>query len=90
MTDSTTNPLAAVLTELGWKPETLARRLSSLAALHGRAEQVHAKTPYKWLHGAALDRGRGLARPAGRHARWEHGPANSPHPAGRRGLGAHP
>ena len=41
----------AVLTELGWKPETLARRLNSFAALQGRAERVHVKTPYKWLRG---------------------------------------
>lgn len=50
MTDST-SALAAVLTELGWKPEVLARRLNNFAALHGRGEQVHAKTPYKWLRG---------------------------------------
>jgi hypothetical protein len=43
--------LAAVLTELGWKPEVLARRLNRFATLHGRGEQVHAKTPYKWLRG---------------------------------------
>jgi len=29
----------------------LARRLNSFAALHGRSERVHAKTPYKWLLG---------------------------------------
>jgi len=52
MTDSiTTHPLAGVLTELGWAPEVLARRLNGFAALHGRGEQMHAKTPYKWLHG---------------------------------------
>ncbi|MDQ3761515.1 MAG: hypothetical protein M3460_07375 [Actinomycetota bacterium] len=52
MTDSTnTRPLAAVLVELGWKPEALARRLNSFAALQGRTERVHAKTPYKWLRG---------------------------------------
>ncbi|MGH3852983.1 MAG: tetratricopeptide repeat protein [Pseudonocardiaceae bacterium] len=50
MTDST-SALAVVLTELGWKPEVLARRLNSVAALHGRPERVHAKTPYKWLRG---------------------------------------
>ncbi|MGH3719256.1 MAG: hypothetical protein ACRDRI_10565 [Pseudonocardiaceae bacterium] len=42
---------AVVLTELGWKPEVLARRLNSVATLHGRSERVHAKTPYKWLRG---------------------------------------
>ncbi|MGH3930230.1 MAG: hypothetical protein ACRDTF_09680 [Pseudonocardiaceae bacterium] len=53
MTDSTTtHPLAAVLTELGWRPEVLARRLNGFAALHGRGERMHLKTPYKWLHGA--------------------------------------
>jgi hypothetical protein len=52
MTDSTnTSTLAVVLTELGWKPAVLARRLNSFAALHGRSERVHAKTPYKWLRG---------------------------------------
>ncbi|MGH3928173.1 MAG: hypothetical protein ACRDTT_35810, partial [Pseudonocardiaceae bacterium] len=54
MTDSTNaGPLAAVLAELGWKPEILARRLNNFAALHGRAERMHVKTPYKWLHGTA-------------------------------------
>ena len=52
MTDSTsTRPLAVVLTELGWKPEVLARQLNSFAALQGRVERMHAKTPYKWLRG---------------------------------------
>jgi tetratricopeptide (TPR) repeat protein len=52
MTDSTsTGTLAVVLTELGWKPAVLARRLNSFAALHGRSERLHAKTPYKWLRG---------------------------------------
>ncbi len=52
MTESTSiRPLAVVLTELGWKPEVLARRLNSFAALQGRVERVHAKTPYKWLRG---------------------------------------
>ena len=50
MTDSTC-PLAGVLAELGWKPEVLARRLNEVAALHGRVERVHVKTPYKWLRG---------------------------------------
>lgn len=50
MTDSP-NALTGVLTELGWKPEVLARRLNDFAALHGRAENMHPKTPYKWLHG---------------------------------------
>jgi hypothetical protein len=50
MMDST-SALVAVLTELGWKPEVLARRLNSVAAVHGRGERVHAKTPYKWLRG---------------------------------------
>ncbi|MGH3929484.1 MAG: hypothetical protein ACRDTF_05850 [Pseudonocardiaceae bacterium] len=45
------SPLAGVLTELGWKPEILARRLNGFAALHGRGEQMHVKTPYKWLGG---------------------------------------
>ncbi|MGH4025711.1 MAG: hypothetical protein ACRDRV_14140, partial [Pseudonocardiaceae bacterium] len=48
---SDANGVAAVLTELGWKPETLARRLNSFAALQGRTERVHTKTPYKWLRG---------------------------------------
>ncbi len=52
MTDSTsTRPLVVVLTELGWKPEVLARQLNSFAALQGRVERMHAKTPYKWLRG---------------------------------------
>ncbi|MBV9139389.1 MAG: hypothetical protein JO115_00430 [Pseudonocardiales bacterium] len=50
MTDSP-NALTGVLTELGWKPEALARRLNNFAALHGRCERMHPKTPYKWLHG---------------------------------------
>jgi hypothetical protein len=52
MTDSTnTGTLADLLTELGWTPAALAQRLNSFAALHGRCEQVHVKTPYKWLRG---------------------------------------
>ncbi|HKR48275.1 MAG TPA: hypothetical protein VJT72_01630 [Pseudonocardiaceae bacterium] len=52
MTDLTnTSTLARVLTELGWTPTVLARRLNSFAALHGRNERIHAKTPYKWLRG---------------------------------------
>ena len=50
MTDSTCM-LAVVLSELGWRPEVLARRLNSFAAVHGRCEKVHVKTPYKWLRG---------------------------------------
>ncbi|MBV9730089.1 MAG: hypothetical protein JO309_11935 [Pseudonocardiales bacterium] len=50
MTDSTCT-LAAVLAELGWKPEALARRLNGFAARHGRCERMHAKTPCKWLRG---------------------------------------
>ncbi|MGH3914888.1 MAG: hypothetical protein ACRDTC_15990 [Pseudonocardiaceae bacterium] len=48
---TSTSVLAAMLTELGWKPETLARRLNGFAALHGRVERMHVKTPYKWLLG---------------------------------------
>lgn len=52
MTDTTNaSMLAGVLTELGWTPAVLARRLNCFAALHGRGERVHAKTPYKWLRG---------------------------------------
>jgi hypothetical protein len=43
--------LRAALDELGWKPDSLARRLNLLAASNGRAERVHPKTPYKWLRG---------------------------------------
>jgi hypothetical protein len=43
--------LGSVLAELAWKPEQLARRLNSFATMHGRREQVHPKTPYKWLRG---------------------------------------
>ncbi|WP_405132946.1 tetratricopeptide repeat protein [Nocardia sp. NBC_01388] len=47
------NPqLAASLRELGWSPETLARRLIDHAALNGHCElRVHEKTPYKWIRG---------------------------------------
>ncbi|MFN2496916.1 MAG: hypothetical protein ABR608_13565, partial [Pseudonocardiaceae bacterium] len=52
MTETTSaSPLAEVLAELGWTPEVLGRRLNSFAVLQGRAERVHAKTPYKWLRG---------------------------------------
>ncbi|MGH3913028.1 MAG: hypothetical protein ACRDTC_06415 [Pseudonocardiaceae bacterium] len=47
------HPLVCLLTELGWKPEVLARRLNGFAALYGRNERMHLKTPYKWLHGTA-------------------------------------
>jgi len=43
--------LGALLDELGWRPEHLARRLNDFAAMHGRPERVHVKTPYKWLGG---------------------------------------
>jgi len=46
-----TTPLAAVLQDLGWRPEELARRFNAFAAGQGRAERVHLKTPYKWLRG---------------------------------------
>ncbi|MGN2638999.1 tetratricopeptide repeat protein [Nocardia takedensis] len=45
------SPLAAPLAQLGWRPETLARKLIEFAALNGRREYLHAKTPYKWLLG---------------------------------------
>ncbi|MGH4016559.1 MAG: tetratricopeptide repeat protein [Pseudonocardiaceae bacterium] len=51
MDSTNTCPLAVVLAELGWKPEVLARRLNGFAAVQGRVERVHAKTPYKWLRG---------------------------------------
>ncbi|WP_158682389.1 hypothetical protein [Nocardia cyriacigeorgica] len=44
--------LATLLSELGWRPETFARKLSEHAQLHGRRASVHPKTPYKWLAGA--------------------------------------
>jgi hypothetical protein len=43
--------LTALLGELGWKPEILARRLNAFAVLQGHRERVHPKTPYKWLRG---------------------------------------
>ncbi len=44
--------LAATLKELGWRPETLARKLIEHAVLHGHRElHVHEKTPYKWIRG---------------------------------------
>lgn len=43
--------LAASLKELGWRPETLARKLVEHAAFHGRRERIHEKTPYKWIRG---------------------------------------
>ncbi|MGH4022668.1 MAG: hypothetical protein ACRDT0_26210 [Pseudonocardiaceae bacterium] len=48
---TSTSTLPAVLAELGWTPEELARRLNDLAVLHGRGERLHVKTPYKWLRG---------------------------------------
>lgn len=44
--------LAMLLAELGWRPETFARRLGEHAVLHGRRDHIHPKTPYKWLAGA--------------------------------------
>ncbi|MGH3916458.1 MAG: hypothetical protein ACRDTC_24065, partial [Pseudonocardiaceae bacterium] len=53
MTDlPSASPLDAVLAELGWKPEALARRLNTFAALHGRVERLHLKTSYGWLRGS--------------------------------------
>ena len=44
-------PLARLLAQIGWKPETLARRLNRFAQRQGRPERIHAKTPYKWQSG---------------------------------------
>ncbi|MFR9753858.1 hypothetical protein ACL02S_22855 [Nocardia sp. 004] len=43
--------LATSLKELGWRAETLARKLNEHAALQGCRAHVHEKTPYKWLRG---------------------------------------
>lgn len=43
--------LAQLLNELGWRPETLAAKLTAQAALHGRRDRIHPKTPYRWLEG---------------------------------------
>ncbi|MBC8093062.1 MAG: hypothetical protein H7Y15_14210 [Pseudonocardia sp.] len=44
-------PLAQLLAEVGWRPEHFALRLNQFAGYQGRAERVHAKTPYKWISG---------------------------------------
>ncbi len=51
MTAAAAHPLAAMLAEVGWRSESLAASLNALASSHGRADRVHAKTPYKWLRG---------------------------------------
>ncbi|MGW4370299.1 hypothetical protein ACWEKT_32105 [Nocardia takedensis] len=43
--------LATSLADLGWTPESLARRLIEFASLHGQRQYVNEKTPYKWLKG---------------------------------------
>jgi hypothetical protein len=50
--DPAHHPLAAVLAELCWRPEQLARQVDAFAAGHGRSERIHPKTPYKWLGGS--------------------------------------
>lgn len=44
-------PLARLLSEINWKPETLAQKLNRFAQQQGRPERVHPKTPYKWRTG---------------------------------------
>lgn len=44
-------PLGELLTTLGLRVGQFARRLNSMAEALGRPERLHAKTPYKWIHG---------------------------------------
>lgn len=47
----TESQLATSLDDLGWTPETLARKLIEFSSLHGQRQYVNEKTPYKWLKG---------------------------------------
>lgn len=40
-----------LLSEVGWQPEQLARRLNEYAERQGRTARLHLKTPYKWRQG---------------------------------------
>ncbi|MFI6883785.1 hypothetical protein [Streptosporangium canum] len=39
------------LDELGWRPETLARKINAVLHQSGEKRRVHEKTPYRWLKG---------------------------------------
>jgi hypothetical protein len=43
--------LKRLLEEVGWRPESLARRINAaFFAIQGENRQVHPKTPYRWLN----------------------------------------
>lgn len=48
--------LAALLTQIGWNPEHLARRVNQHAAAAGRRQAIHRKTPYRWRDGGVHPR----------------------------------
>ncbi|GAB3801187.1 tetratricopeptide repeat protein [Micromonospora zhanjiangensis] len=51
MAASSGEAFGRLLAEVGLPPEQLARLLNECAERHGRAERLHAKTPYKWKRG---------------------------------------
>lgn len=50
--DRTNTALSTMLASLNWSCERLARTLNAYASANGIRDQVHAKTPYKWINGA--------------------------------------
>ncbi|WP_214326042.1 hypothetical protein [Nonomuraea sediminis] len=42
--------LQLLLDTLGWRPETLARKVNAALARVSESRRVHEKTPYRWLH----------------------------------------
>lgn len=49
--------LAGLLDQLGWRPETLARRVNAALSRSGSSRQIHDKTPYRWLRSGELPHG---------------------------------
>ncbi|MFI6883724.1 hypothetical protein [Streptosporangium canum] len=43
--------LQVFLDEVGWRPETLARKINAELQRNGEKRRVHEKTPYRWLKG---------------------------------------
>ncbi|MEU4233273.1 hypothetical protein AB0F17_54080 [Nonomuraea sp. NPDC026600] len=43
--------LKLLLDEVGWRPETLARKVNAALQQRRKSRRVHEKTPYRWLRG---------------------------------------
>lgn len=43
--------LKLLLDDVGWRPETLARKVNAALEQHPHKRRIHEKTPYRWLRG---------------------------------------